>query len=89
MSSKLVKGPQIDPQQMILGFLAVKYLQEHAASGGIVLTMDQMKALGQFTVRMEVLDPQHPETSPIKCTCISVADAVKMMQETNKMRGVN
>ena len=88
MSSKLVKQPQFDPQQMILGFLAVKYLQ---SSGGItvILSMDEMKELGQFTVRMEVLDPQHAETSPIKCTCISVADAMKMMQETNKMRGAN
>lgn len=89
MSNKLVKQPQFDPQQMILGFLAVKYLQEHGGSEGVVLTMDQMKALGQFTVRMEVVDPQHPEVSAIRCSCISVADAMKMLQETNKMRGIH
>lgn len=88
MSNKLVKPPIIDPQQMILGFLAVRYLQEHGGQT-IILHTEEMRQLAQFTVRMEVVDPQHPETSPIKCTCISVADAMKMMQETNKMRGTN
>lgn len=88
MSSKPVKQPSMDPQQMILGFLAVKYLQ---SNGGITvnLSMDEMKALGQFTVRMEIVDPLHPDTSSVKCTCITAAEAMRMMQETNKMKGAN
>ena len=34
---------RLDPQQMILGFLAIKYLQEHGVNGGIVLTIEQRR----------------------------------------------
>lgn len=76
----------LDPQQLIITLLAVKYLQEHGGQT-IILSHNEMKALSQFTVRLEILEPLAPATSPIKCTAISVADAIKLMEEVSKARG--
>lgn len=88
MSSKLVKDDARvhDPQQMIVGMLAVKYLQENGGQT-IILDTKEMRELAQFTVRLEIVNPQDPANSPIKCRVISVADAIKFMQEMERSKG--
>ena len=88
MSSKLIKDAALkfDPQQMIVGMLAVKYLQENGGQT-IVLSMKEMQELAKFTIRLEITNPQNPAESPIKCSVISVADATKFMQEMQRSKG--
>lgn len=88
MSSKLIKDvtPKFDPQQMIVGMLAVKYLQENDGQT-IILSMKEMQELAKFTVRLEIVNPQDPAESPIKCMAISVADATKFMQDMQRSKG--
>lgn len=79
-------APRPDPQVMIIGLLAVKYLQEHNGQA-IVLSSQEMKDLAKFTVRLEIISPQDPANSPIKCTVISMEEAVKMMSDMQRARG--
>lgn len=76
---------KLDPQQLIITLLAVKYLQERGGQV-IVLSHDEMKALAQFTVRLEILEPLTPATSPIQCTAISVTDAIALMKELQQAK---
>ena len=75
----------LDPQQLIITLLAVKYLQEHGGQT-IILSHNEMKALSQFTVRLEILEPLTPATSSIKCSAISVTDAIKLMEELQQAK---
>lgn len=75
-----------DPQQMIVGMLAVKFLQQNGGQT-IILDTKEMQALAQFTIRLEIVNPQDPAHSPIKCMVISVADAVKFMQDMERSKG--
>lgn len=82
-----MKAPhRVDPQQLIITLLAVKYLQEHGGQV-VILYPKELQELAKFTVRLEIVEPNQPETSPIKCTAISVADAIKLMEEVSKARG--
>lgn len=78
--------PTFDPMQLIVGMLAVKYLQ---LNGGqtIILTMKEMQELATFTVRLEIVQPQDPANSPIKCDVITIADAQRMYQEMQRSKG--
>ena len=76
----------LDPQQFIITLLAVKYLQENGGQT-IILSHDDMKALAQFTVRLEIINPETPATSPIKCWAVSLADAIKLLQELEQAKG--
>jgi len=78
--------PKLDPQTLIIGLLAVKFLQQNGGQP-IILSSQEMKDLAQFTVRLEIMNPQEPATSPIKCTVISMEDAVKMMNDMKRARG--
>ena len=76
----------LDPQQLIITLLAVKYLKENGGQT-VILSHDEMKALAQFTVRLEITDPETPATSSIKCWAISLTDAIKLMQELEQAKG--
>lgn len=75
---------RFDPQQMIVSLLAVKLLR--TTNGELVLTNDEMRELAKFTLRLEILQPQDPATSPIKCSLITVEDAAKFLQEMAKSK---
>lgn len=75
---------RFDPQQMIVSLLAVKLLR--TTNGELVLTNDEMRELAKFTLRLEILQPQDPATSPIKCSLITVEDAAKFLQEMSKSK---
>lgn len=76
----------LDPQQLIITLLAVKYLQEHGGQT-VILSHHEMETLSQFTVRLEIMSPEQPATSSIKCWAISVADAMKLLQELERAKG--
>ena len=75
-----------DPQQMIVTMLAVKLLRL-TPTVPVILSSAELKELAQYTVRLEIVNPQDPANSPIKCSLMSVADAAKFLAEMNRTKG--
>ena len=67
-------------QQAIIGILATKFLSQ-AEKHEFILTQEDMKeTLSKYSVRLELVHPMKPESSAVKCSLVTVEDALKMMK---------
>jgi len=74
-----------DSQRMVVD-LCLKHCLSGMPDQTMVITHQQMLDLAQFTLRLEIVDIQHPQTSPIKCSLITIAEAERLLQELKKVR---
>lgn len=74
-----------DVQSAIVSMLAVKFLQLQEG-GEYTFTQDDIKAmLEQWTVRLELLKPNAPQVSDIRCSIVTLKEAQQLAQQMKKV----
>jgi prophage maintenance system killer protein len=75
---------QFNVMEAIVTMLAVKFLE--TKGGEFTFTQDEVKKmLEEKTVRLELVKPNAPEVTDIRCTIVTVADAQKMMTQMKRV----
>lgn len=78
--------PQFDPQKMIVDACLMQYLNALPTKAITISHEEILELSRKFTLRLEILNMKHPETSPIRCTLITLEDARKLMEELKRMQ---
>jgi len=76
---------QINVMEAIVTMLAVKFLRAQE-NNEYVFTQDELKGMLEHeTVRLEMVNPQSPLTTDIRCALVTLEEAKKMMQQVKKV----
>ena len=79
-------GPtQFNVLEAIVTMMAVKFLHSQERRE-YVFTQDELKKMLETeTVRLELVNPQAPQTTDIRCTLVTTVDAQKLVQQVKKV----
>lgn len=80
-----VEQQQFNVMEAIVTMLAVKFLQSQE-DNVYVFTQDELKGMLEMgTVRLELVNPQMPFVTDIKCSIVTLQEAQKMVQQLKKV----
>ena len=81
-----MSGPtQFNVLEAIVTMMAVKFLHLQERHEYIFTQDELKKMLEAETVRLELVNPQTPQTTDIRCTLVTTVDAQKLVQQVKKV----
>lgn len=82
----MAEPSMFDPQKVIVDACLMQYLNA-LPTKAITISHEEILELSKmYTIRLEILNMKQPETSPIRCSLITLKDAEKLLNELKRMK---